>query len=475
MGGVSVAGTGSGGGGAGIKLRVPNDVFNGADKAAAEAARDAGLDAAAVAEFDADPNLSIILTWPVAVANTIYQARRINAWADITGVVRGPPGAASTVAGPSGAAGAAGPAGAAGAASTVAGPAGAAGPAGPAATPGTVGPIGPVGPGTAGVPTSLSRFESHTTANAVAQALSAAYADVLEIAATDVFANVGGFTIATVAGITTITVPNSGVFKLTCHIKIVTAQSNRAQLYMRANVLRSGVVVPDTATIMGGAYVRAQPDAQSGIASGTTTLLLGLGDTINFQMVEEGDTANTYTFGGADSVVEIVEIPSEVVGVEGAAGAGAAPPAQDEGVQIVAAPTALNFVGAGVVLTDVAGVATVTIAGGGGNTPTHTEQYLAGKATNAFVAADFTGAAGVAYGAGEHTATMPAVAGNVYGGVARLSTDPAPVFADVNGTGTNQISDFTQQAGTVEIGGADYDIWVSDYAVFASGDEVEFR
>ena len=95
MGGVSVAGSGGSGGG-GIKLRVPNDVFNGANKAAAEAARDAGLNAAAVAEFDADPNLSIILTWPVAVANTVYQARRGNAWADITGVVRGPGGARGT-------------------------------------------------------------------------------------------------------------------------------------------------------------------------------------------------------------------------------------------------------------------------------------------------------------------------------------------------------------------------------------------
>ena len=53
----------------------------------------------------------------------------------------------------------------------------------------------------------------------MAQALSAVYADVLEIAPTDVFANVGGFTIATVAGITTITVPNSGLFKLSCSCK----------------------------------------------------------------------------------------------------------------------------------------------------------------------------------------------------------------------------------------------------------------
>ena len=76
-------------------------------------------------------------------------------------------------------------------------------------------------------------------------------------------------------------------------------------------------------------------------------------------MVEEGNTANTYTIGGTDSVVEIIEIPSEIVGIEGADGAGASP-VQDEGTQVVATPTALNFVGDGVVVTDVGGIATVT-------------------------------------------------------------------------------------------------------------------
>lgn len=47
-----------------------------------------------------------------------------------------------------------------------------------------------------------------------------------------------------------------------------------------------------------------------------------------------------------------------------AAGGGAIP-TQDDGVLIVAAPTAHNFVGAGVVVTDVAGVATIAISGAG--------------------------------------------------------------------------------------------------------------
>ncbi|MFN8994027.1 MAG: DUF2793 domain-containing protein [Pseudomonadota bacterium] len=47
-------------------------------------------------------------------------------------------------------------------------------------------------------------------------------------------------------------------------------------------------------------------------------------------------------------------------------GGGGAVPVQDEGTVVVAAPTAINFAGAGVTTTNVGGVATVTIPGGGG-------------------------------------------------------------------------------------------------------------
>ena len=152
--------------------------------------------------------------------------------------------------------------------------------------------------------------------------MSTTYADILEIATTDIFANVGGFTVATVSNITTITVPNNGLFKITAHLKAVTAGSARSQLYLRANILRSGVVVANSATIMGGGYVRAISGAFSGAMSGTTTHLLETGDTITFQAAEEANSANTYTFGGADQVVEIVEIPSEAFAGEGVAAGG---------------------------------------------------------------------------------------------------------------------------------------------------------
>ena len=176
--------------------------------------------------------------------------------------------------------------------------------------------------GGGGTAQALSRFEANTTANTTAQALAVAYADILEIAATDVFANIGGFTVATVSGISTITIPNDGLFKVTARLKAVTAGSVRSQLYMRANVLRSSVVVDDSDSIMSGGYCRAIAGARSAVLAGTTTLLLETGDTITFQLAEEVDTSNTYTIGGADSVVEIVEIPSEAVGVRGSTGQG---------------------------------------------------------------------------------------------------------------------------------------------------------
>ena len=106
--------------------------------------------------------------------------------------------------------------------------------------------------------------------------------------------------------------------------------------------------------------------------------------------------------------------PAGPAGADGADGAGAAP-AQDEGITVVATPSAYNFVGDGVVVTNVGGVARVTIVGGGGVPHTHTSQYLALKATDDPTAADFEGANGVAFATGNHTVVAPNTpAGNVY-------------------------------------------------------------
>ena len=77
---------GGGGSGAALKYRVPQDVFVGATRNAAETARNNALKAADLAEFDADPNLLIILR---VGAVDISQARRNGAWRDIANVARG--------------------------------------------------------------------------------------------------------------------------------------------------------------------------------------------------------------------------------------------------------------------------------------------------------------------------------------------------------------------------------------------------
>ena len=91
-----VGGSGSGSGGAGgLTLGpVPNS-FTAATRAAAEALRDAaatGITGTLLAEYDANPTFTITLNWPAVPTNTVYQARRSSAWADVTGLVRGPRG-----------------------------------------------------------------------------------------------------------------------------------------------------------------------------------------------------------------------------------------------------------------------------------------------------------------------------------------------------------------------------------------------
>ena len=110
-------------------------------------------------------------------------------------------------------------------------------------------------------------------------------------------------------------------------------------------------------------------------------------------------------------------------------------------------------------------------------TPTHTtEQYAALKTgTDLFGPGDFTSTThGVAFGDSTHTATLPNVAGAVRLAVARLSSDPAPTFFDVGGSGQNQFGALTQAA-TIMIGSAEYDVYEAAHALEYGGSTVEFR
>ena len=97
MGGIfePVGGAGSGGGAGGLTLGPPTNEFSGANRAAAETARDtyATNNAAWLAQYDAEPTYTISLYWPATnPTSTIYQSRRASAWADVTGLIRGPMG-----------------------------------------------------------------------------------------------------------------------------------------------------------------------------------------------------------------------------------------------------------------------------------------------------------------------------------------------------------------------------------------------
>ena len=88
---VSFGRGGRAGGGGGLTLGPPTNQFTGANKAAAEAARDAydTANSGWLDQYDAEPTYTIILTYGTT---TIYQSRRGGAWADVTGLVRGPSG-----------------------------------------------------------------------------------------------------------------------------------------------------------------------------------------------------------------------------------------------------------------------------------------------------------------------------------------------------------------------------------------------
>lgn len=148
----------------------------------------------------------------------------------------------------------------------------------------------------------------------------------------------------------------------------------------------------------------------------------------------------------------------------------------------VVASGAFNATGTELILTLADGteitISVPAILRGGGGTPTHASQYLAvgsDSTDQTFVAADFTGALGVDYADGAHTAVAPTVDTNRYFALARLATDPTPTFLDLDSTGVNQIGGLTMQVGTLVIDGDTHNWWLSNNANDISAALVEFR
>ena len=91
---ISLGFSGGTGGSGGLTLGPPTNNFIAATEAAAEMARDAyaAANASWLPQYDASPTFTILLSWPAVPTNSKYQSRRGGAWADITGLVRGPRG-----------------------------------------------------------------------------------------------------------------------------------------------------------------------------------------------------------------------------------------------------------------------------------------------------------------------------------------------------------------------------------------------
>ena len=214
-------------------------------------------------------------------------------------------------------------------------------------------------------------------------------------------------------------------------------------------------------TLDTNAFTDALQTKLNGVATGATA--------VSIQDVLDQIMAGTNITIDADTAGQIT--------IASSGGGGGATPVQDEGTVVLAAPTAINFVGAGVAVTMVAGVATVTIAGGSAVPSTHSSQYLALKATDAPAVTDFEGVNGVAFADGSHTAIAPSTpAGNVYLLLWRIATDPEPVFLDVNHSGFNQFGALVKEATNITLTNGDVgEVWVSENALAYQAASVEFR
>lgn len=109
------------------------------------------------------------------------------------------------------------------------------------------------------------------------------------------------------------------------------------------------------------------------------------------------------------------------------------------------------------------------------NLPVYTRRMAFKAADEAFVAADFSGALSSA--STDRRITSATITTNSYLALAVPDDTPDPTsLIQGSGTfGTDYLNQMTRQAGTIEIAGVDYKVWVSDgqYNAFISG--LEFR
>jgi len=158
-----------------------------------------------------------------------------------------------------------------------------------------------------------------------------------------------------------------------------------------SNALRSEAVIAnvisDTVTAQPGSPVDGDCYIITAAATGSQWATFAEGSLAYFR------AGTWYEFTAFEGLLKVVageiQIYSGTTWVPYAAGGsgsgGGAVPIQEEGSTIVAAPTAINFVGAGATVTDDGGVATVTIPGGGGGGLTNFTDSISTAAPNATV------------------------------------------------------------------------------------------
>src|SRR6056297_357463 len=177
--------------------------------------------------------------------------------------------------------------------------------------------------------------------------------DGTEIVATPTALNFtgAGVTVTDASGVATIDIPSGGTVDVVSNVATdtilgrTTAGSGDSEELTAAQV-RTLLNVADGADVSPVTSVAGE------------TGVISAGDLRTALNVEDGSTAD-------QTGAEIVSALDTELGGSTWQSGGSAIPVEDDGSQIVAAPTALNFTGAGVTVTDVSGVATIDITGGG--------------------------------------------------------------------------------------------------------------
>jgi len=200
-----------------------------------------------------------------------------------------------------------------------------------------------------------------------------------------------GVTATDIAGVATVTIP-AGAAAVPVQEEGATVTASPTAI----NFVGAGVTATDTAgvatvTIPGGG---SGIDVQSGavdVVTGATVLNFITRSSVSISDVSGVATVDIIAPSVKDegTVIEADPLAFDFIGagvvvtVDGANGVDITipgnvdVPVQEEGSTVTAAPTAINFVGAGVTATDTAGVATVTIPGGGASSSITTDATTA--------------------------------------------------------------------------------------------------